>query len=62
MSASRSNAGGQYRLQTGPEQQLILSPSEYALMTVGSTKTTAARAIQLAVLRQAFVSRLGDRG
>lgn len=46
----------------GTEQQLILNPSDYALMAVGSTDTTGARAIQLAVLRQAFVSRPGDRG
>lgn len=45
----------------GTEQELILNPSDYALMAVGSKNTTTrARAIQLAVLRQAFVSRPGD--
>jgi hypothetical protein len=46
----------------GTEQELILSPSDYALRAVGSTSTTRARTIQLAVLRQALVSRPGDRG
>ena len=46
----------------GTEQELILNRSDYALMAVGSTNTTRARAIQLAVLRQAFVSHPGDGG
>jgi len=48
----------------GPDtkQRLILNPSDYALMAVGSTDTIRARTIQLAVLHQAFVSRPGDRG
>jgi hypothetical protein len=46
----------------GTEQELILNPSDYALMAVGSTNTTRARTIQLAVLRRAFVSRPGNRG
>jgi hypothetical protein len=46
----------------GTEQELILNPSDYALMAVGSTNTTGARTIQLAVLRQSFVSRPGHGG
>lgn len=46
----------------GTKQQLILNPSDYALMAVGSTSTARARTIQLAILRQALVSRPGDRG
>jgi hypothetical protein len=46
----------------GTKQQLILNRSDYALMAVGSTNTTQARAIQLAVLRQAFVSHPGADG
>jgi hypothetical protein len=46
----------------GTEQRLILNPSDYALMAVGSTNAASARTTQLAVLRQAFVSGPGDRG
>jgi hypothetical protein len=46
----------------GTEQELILNRSDYALMAVGGTSTTRGRAIQLAVLRQAFVSHPGHGG
>jgi hypothetical protein len=46
----------------GTEQELILNRSDYALIAVGGTSTTPARAIQLAVLRQALVSHPGHGG
>lgn len=46
----------------GTQQRLILNRSEYTLMAVGATLPATAQAIQLAVLRLAFVSGPGDRG
>lgn len=46
----------------GTQQQLILNRSDYALMAVGGRSSTLARAIQLAVIRQAFVSHPGHGG
>jgi hypothetical protein len=46
----------------GTEQVFILNPSDYALMATGGLGTHGPRTIQLAILRQTFVPRPGDRG